>query len=177
MKNKLRVEDLRQGDFVFTSCLFPMGLLTKIFVGGRATHVGQLIDKYGNGKLYMAEMIGDFKKDNDLEINSLKKKFGRGLFKPRIVEVKRSSAYDLRTQKIFRERAVKQKASYDFGECLALAFNAPKLNRKGLICSGWCYENGKADGVLWSKKITGLPFAPSPEELRKERYLTTIYRS
>ena len=173
--SRINEKALREGDFVFTRSLLPIGFLTQAFVGGPELHVGQLIDRDSNGVLYMAEMVGDLKHDNDIEINPLSKLTGYGILRPRIVCVKRAAAYDdPEVRYEFRRRVLVQRAHYDFLECLALAFDAPRLNRKGLICSGFCFLNGMKDGILWSDKLLELPYAPSPKQLSAEAVLEPV---
>jgi hypothetical protein len=142
-------------------------------VGGQATHCGQLIDKYSNGRLYIAEMIGDFRKEtNDLRLNSLKQFNG---ITNRIVEIRRSTAYSSPEARLkFRVRALQQKVHYDFRELLCVAFSQPDKYPNKLICSGWCYQNGVEDGVPWGPYPGAKLHAPTPEELRLDRALYAV---
>ena len=168
----LNFANLREGDFVFSFKPFPLGWITRWLTKGLAGHVGQLIDKYGNGQLYMAEMIGDLNpKSNDLCVNSLKQFDGR---RNRIVDIRRAAAYDNATGRKFRERALQQRVNYDYRELLSFVTGSPDRRKGKLICSGWCFQNGVADGVEWSTELVRKHYAPSPEELRLQAVLLDV---
>jgi len=170
---KIKYENLREGDFVFTYCPLPFGIITRFITKGLAGHVGQIIEKYGNGQLYLAEMIGDLNpKSNDLRVNSLTKFDGRW---NRIVDIRRAGAYDRGGQQMaFRRRTLNQRVNYDYRELLSFVSGSPDRRKSKLICSGWCYQNGCEDGIAWSDRLTRRHYAPSPEDLRLESCLRDV---
>ena len=169
----LNFANLREGDFVFSFKPFPLGWITRWLTKGLAGHVGQAIDKYGNGQLYMAEMIGDLNpKSNDLKVNSFKDFDGKW---NRIVDIRRSPAYDAPEKRTeFRKRTLAQRVSYDYRELLSFVTGSPDRRKSKLICSGWCFQNGVADGVEWGTELVRKHYAPSPEELRLQAVLMDV---
>ena len=173
---KLDISTLREGDIVFVSDGFPFSWVTQLVTRSKVTHCGQLVDKYSNGRLYIGEMIGDLKKDNDLDFNSLKRYTKKPRWNGKIVAIKRSKVYDsIKTRVNLRKRLRRLKANYNFKALTSYITKAPVKNKKDLICSGLvCYQSA-IDGVPWSQALR--EYAPSPAELYRDNLpnLETVY--
>lgn len=165
---KINYNLLKTGDTFFTQSCSPIGLMIRCFTGWNLpTHVGKILIS-DDGIPLAVEMIGDFKKDNDLIVRPLSYYTKKRNWFVKIVGIKRSDVYnDVLKQKLFKEEIKKyreRRQDYDWKEILAFAANLFKdffgnlfkkskdTNKDKLICSRLVYEIDKKCGVKFDEE-------------------------
>lgn len=146
MKLKLEEDYIQNGDTFFTRSCSPLGLIIQFATGlGKPTHVGKIM-RGQKGRLFVVEMLMNFKKDGDLKCRPLSFYRKKSRFWRKLIAIKRAPEFifpDTRTKFLAElKKYTAKEPSYDFSE---LIFKDKDKNK--LICSRFVYEIDKACGV------------------------------